>query len=65
MQLQVQAEMACIGEHCQHSVLLVLHTSPMCLRAYHVGRHEGAIVRIRKAVPDVWREILAARESKV
>jgi predicted phage-related endonuclease len=58
-QLQVQAEMAVLGA--AHSVLLVMHLTPIKLRAYYVPRHDPAIARIRREVAKFWEEIEASK----
>lgn len=62
-QLQVQAELACLGY--QHGVLLVLHLLPLCLRAYYVPRHDLAISRIRSEVTRVWLEVEAVKSGRI
>ena len=63
MQLQVQAEMAVLVF--RHSVLLVLHTNPLALRAYYVPAHDGVIARIKREAALFMAEVTALREGKV
>lgn len=60
-QLQVQAELACLGY--QHGVLLVFHTASLCIRAYYLPRHDGAIASIREAAREAMDTVRAYRKQ--
>lgn len=62
-QLQAQGEMAVMGSPCH--AMLVLHLTPLCLRAYGTLRHEPVIARIRREAGAFMNEVVQLREGKV
>lgn len=62
-QLQAQGEMAVTGAKC--ACMLVLHLTPLCLRAYPVLRHDAAIARIRREAEMFMREVQTLRNGEV
>jgi hypothetical protein len=57
-QLQLQCQMACLGNHVKSGVLLVLHLAPdLELKAYWVDRHEAVIDKMRRRALEVFAQV--------
>lgn len=64
--LQLQAQMACLGDDVRKGALLVLHLAPdLETKTYWVDRHDLVIQHMRHRAREVFRQVEALKEGRV